>query len=63
MVAWLRNYLFGCKNESLTSPSNKEASNTKNISSLPAKVQFSTLAINGQWNISSVPSTSFSQPL
>jgi hypothetical protein len=47
----------------LSSPSNKEASNTKNLPSLPAKVQFSALAINGQWNISSVPLTSFSQPL
>jgi len=47
----------------LSSPFNKEARTTKNVPSLPARVQFSALAINGQWNISGLPLTNLQQPL
>ena len=60
----LENISFGYKNGSLfSSPSNKEARTTKNLPSLPARVQFSALAINGQWTISGVPLTNLPQPL
>ena len=47
----------------LSSPSNKEARTTKNLPSLPARIQFSALAINGQWTISGVSFTNLQQPL
>ena len=47
----------------ISSPSNKEARTTKKLPSLPARVQFSALAINGQWTISGLLLTNLQQPL